>query len=132
MYAHKQSLEIEIFFWKTQKLKNIWYQRGRGDSRTLRLLGGSLNWYIFWEKNIATGACVISCFSCVRLFVTVGTVARQAALSTGFSMQEYWSGLPCPPSGDLPNPAVKPASLMSPVLAGGFFPTSTTWEAHSN
>ena len=53
----------------------------------------------------------------------------QAALSLGFSRQEHWSGLPCPPPGDLPNPEMEPASLMSPALAGGFFATSATWEA---
>ena len=54
-----------------------------------------------------------------------------------FSRQEYWSGLPCPLPGDLPNPGIKPESLMSPSLAGGFFlffvfffTTSVTWEAH--
>ena len=46
-------------------------------------------------------------------------VAHQASLSMGFSRQEYWSGLPFPFPGDLPNPGVKPASLVSPVLAGG-------------
>ena len=44
----------------------------------------------------------------------------------GFSRQEYWSGLPCPPPGDLLNPGIKPMSLMSPALADGFFTTSTT------
>ena len=53
----------------------------------------------------------------------------QAPLSMRFSRQEYWSGLPCPPPGDLPDPGIKPTSLMSPALAGGFFTTSTTWEA---
>ena len=53
----------------------------------------------------------------------------QAPPSMGFSKQEYWSGLPCPP-GDLPNPGVEPASLMSSALAGRFFTTGTTWEAH--
>ena len=48
----------------------------------------------------------------------------------GFSMQEYWSGLPCPPLGDLPNPGIEPGSLMSSVLAGVVFTTSATWEAH--
>ena len=50
----------------------------------------------------------------------------QAPLSKGFSRQEYWSGLPCPPPGDLPDPGIEPASLMSPALAGGFFTTSST------
>ena len=47
----------------------------------------------------------------------------------GFSRQEYWSGLPCPPPWDLPNPGMERVSLTSPALAGGFFTTSTTWEA---
>ena len=56
--------------------------------------------------------------------ITVWTVARRAPLSTGFSRQEYWSGLPCPPPGDLSDPG---RSLMSLALGGGFFTTSTTW-----
>ena len=46
---------------------------------------------------------VLSCFSCVRLFAILWTVACQVPLSMGFSRQEYWSELPCPPPGDLPN-----------------------------
>ena len=57
------------------------------------------------------------------------TVAHQAPRSMGFSRQEYWSGLPCPPSGNLPDPGIKLMSLMSPALADWFFTTSTTWEA---
>ena len=48
------------------------------------------------------------------------TVALQAPLSMGFPRQEYWSGLPFPSSGDLPNPGIEP---MSPALAGVFFTT---------
>ena len=62
-------------------------------------------------------ACMLSP---VQLFVTPWTVAHQAPLSMGFSRQEYWSGLPFPPPGDLPDPGIKPASLTSPALAGGF------------
>ena len=62
--------------------------------------------------------------SCVRLFVTPWTVVLRAPLSMGFSRQEYWRGMPCPPPGDLLNPGIGPASLMSPALAGGFFTTS--------
>ena len=58
--------------------------------------------------------------SCVRLFETPWTVAHQAPLSMEFSRQEYWSGLPFPPPGDLPNPEIE---LVSPALAGGFFTT---------
>ena len=93
-------------------------------------------------------------FSCVQLYATLCTVAIQAPLSMGFSRQEYRSGLPCPPAGDLPDPGTEPMShvscigrqgrallqgifltqglsprLMSPALAGRFFTTSTSWEA---
>ena len=72
--------------------------------------------------------CVCCCFSPIRLFVTPWTVVCQAPLSLEFSRKEYWSGLPCPSPGDLPNPGMEPTSLMSPALAGGFFTTSATWE----
>ena len=49
----------------------------------------------------------------------------------GTSRQEYWSGLPCPPPGDLPDPGIERVSLMSPALAGRFFTTSATWEAQA-
>ena len=61
--------------------------------------------------------------------VTPWTVAYQAPVSMGFSRQEYWSGLPLPPPGDLPDPGIELAFLMSPALAGGFVTTSATWEA---
>ena len=71
----------------------------------------------------------LSCFRCVQCLQPHGTVARQVPLSMGFSRQEYWSGLPFPSPGDLPDPGIKPVSLMSPALAGGFFITCATWEA---
>ena len=49
-----------------------------------------------------------------------------------FSGQEYWSGLPCPPPGDLHNPGIEPSSFLSPALAGGLFTTSAIWEAHTH
>ena len=67
----------------------------------------------------------------VQLCVILWTVARQAPLSIGFSRQEYWSGLPCPPPGDLPDPGIEPVSLTSPTLAGRFVTTNTTWEAQT-
>ena len=72
-------------------------------------------------------ACVLSRFSRVRLFVTPWSIARQALLSMGFFRQEYWSGLPCPPPGDLPDPGIEPSSLMPPALAEGFFTTGATY-----
>ena len=61
--------------------------------------------------------------SCPTL-VTSWAVAHQALLSMGLPRQEYWSGLPFPCPGDLPNPGIKPASL---ALAGGFFTTEPPW-----
>ena len=57
------------------------------------------------------------------------TVGCQAPLLMGFSRQKYWSQLPFPPSGDIPDLWIKPASLTFPALAGGFFTTGATWEA---
>ena len=54
----------------------------------------------------------------VQIFATPWTVAHQAPLFMGFSRQEYWSGLPFPSAGDLPNPGIEPES---PALADGFF-----------
>ena len=62
------------------------------------------------ECTVRECACLLSCFSRVQLCATPWTVARQASLSMGFSRQEYWSGLPCPPPGDLPTPGIKPRS----------------------
>ena len=73
--------------------------------------------------------CVVCVLSRVRLFVTPWTAAHQAPLSMGFSRQEDWSGLPCPPPRDLPDPGIEPVSLKCPALAGKLLTTSTTWEA---
>ena len=65
--------------------------------------------------------CVLSC---VQLFATPWTVACQASPSMELSRQEHWSGLPFPTPGDLFDPGIKPVSLVSPALAGGFFTTA--------
>ena len=82
-----------------------------------------------WIHIASVCACVLSCFTCVQLFATPWTIARQAPLSTGFSRQEHWSALPCPRPGDLPDPWIEPAPVKTPVLVGRFFTTSITWEA---
>ena len=64
--------------------------------------------------------------SSVWLFATPWTAAHQAPPSMAFPRQEYWSGLPFPPAGDLPNPGVEPTSLMSLALAGRFLTTVPT------
>ena len=75
--------------------------------------------------------CMLSCFSCVWLFATLWTIAHQAPLSMRFPRNEYFSGLPCPPPGDLSDPGIEPMSLKSPALAGGLVTTSVTLEAPS-
>ena len=70
--------------------------------------------------------CVCVCvhaqsLSRIRLFATPRTVARPALLSMEFSRQEYWSGLPFPSPGELPDAGIKPVSPVSPALASGFF-----------
>ena len=72
--------------------------------------------------------CVFSC-SVVSSSVTPWIVACWAPLPMEFFRQEYWSGLPFPTPGDLPNPGTEPKSLASPAWADRFFPTSTTWES---
>ena len=65
----------------------------------------------------------------VGLFVILWTVAQQPPLSMGFSRQDYWSGLPLPPPGGLPDPGIEPTCVTSPAPAGCFFTISATWEA---
>ena len=64
---------------------------------------------------------MLSHFSCVQLFVAPWAVAHLAPLSMRSSRQEYWSGLPFPPPGDLPYPGTEPTSPASHALAGRFF-----------
>ena len=85
--------------------------------------------FTMWELQVR---CWVHAFS-VPLFVsdsfeTPWTVAHQVPLSMGFSRLEYWSGWPCPPPGDLPDPGIERASLISHALAEEFFITCTTWE----
>ena len=68
----------------------------------------------------------------IWLIATSWPIDRWAPLSMGFPRQEYWSGLPFPVQGDLPNPGIAPMSLASPTLAGGFFTTSAIWGTSKN
>ena len=80
----------------------------------------SLGWEDPLEKEMAIHSwvlCVLSCFSRVRLFATPWTKACQAPLFMGFSRQQHWSVLPFLSPGDLPDPGIKPVSLVSPALA---------------
>ena len=68
--------------------------------------------------------CMLGYFSCVRVFATPWTVVSQARLPMGFSRQEYWSGLPCPPLGNLPDPGIKPITPASPAMQADSLPLS--------
>ena len=99
----------------------VGFLRGRG----MPITGSSRH----WPATLQIGLTHAESLSRVRLFVTPRTVAPQAPLSMGSSRQEYWSGWPFPPPGDLPHPGIKPASLKSPALTGRFSTNSATWEA---
>ena len=109
-------------------------RRARGGHRQhshppeARSVYGYLRHLCMWTSACV---CMLSCFSHFRLFAILWAVACQAPLSMGFSRQEYWSGLPCPPLGDLPGPGMEPVSLVSPALLLGFFTTSAAWEARA-
>ena len=74
---------------------------------------------------------MLSHFSHIWVFATPWPVAHQTPLSMEFSRQEYWSGLPCPPPGALPDPGMELVSPMSPALSGRIFTAHTTREAQS-
>ena len=70
--------------------------------------------YVFSHDSVHLCVCVcMLSHVCVQLFATIWAVAHQASLSLGFPRQEYWSGLPFPPPGDLPDPGMEPVSLVS-------------------
>ena len=77
--------------------------------KILSLMTGSFQRYIVCKHRVR--ACQVT--SVLADSATLWTIARQAPLSTRLFRQEYWSGLPCPSSGDLPNPGIKPASLVA-------------------
>ena len=102
---------------------------------------GNISFFL-WLSSTPFCVCVCTCiYVCVCVYVHAKSLqscptlcnpmdySPQAPLSMGFSRQEYWSGLPCPPPGDLPDPGIKPISLMFPALAGRFFTASAAWEA---
>ena len=87
------------------------------------------------ETNTTLGSnylCMLCRCSHVPLFATPWTIACQALLSMGFSRQKYWSGLPCPPLGNLPNPGINSCLLGLLHWQAGVFTTSATWEAQSS
>ena len=114
------SKDMNIRIQRVEKIKQEERDRLRVGANSLvfsKIIGSELS------------ACLLSCFSRVRLCATLWTATCQAPLSMGFSRQEYWSRLPCPPPGDKSDPGIELESLISPALADRFFTTSTTWKA---
>jgi len=83
-----------------------------------------LNPLLFSLQTLSSAVmlCRAYVLSCVWLFVTLWAIARQAPLSVGFSRQEYWSRLPFPSPGDLPDPGIEPPSSVSPALQANSIP----------
>ena len=96
--------------------------------------GGNEMIWAFWaedfkaEDEFCVRINVLTCFSCVWLCDTMDSSPPGSSVH-GILQAEYWSGLPCPLPGDLPNPGIEPTSLMSLALTCRFFITSATWEA---
>ena len=93
---------LNVLYWSVANLQSC-----------IRFWRHTTKWLRYNHMYLIIYTCILSCFSCVQLFSTLWTEACQAPLSMGFSRQESWSGLPCPPSGDLLDPGIKPTSLTS-------------------
>ena len=107
--THQTSFDVWVDkqYYSAKNGMSYWYKRVRSIPKAL-----------YWMKEASLGYMLYLCISChpmkllsrVWLFATPWTVAYQAPPSMGFSRQEYWSGLPFPSPGDLPNPGIKPGS----------------------
>ena len=126
--AWRQSINL-LFKRKNFKNPVQWVWIFKGQETTVRTQHGTMDWFRI-GKGVWQGCsynslfnlyaeCVLSSFSCVQLLVTPWTVAHQAPPSMGFSRQEYWSGVPCPSPGDLPDPGIEPGSPAAPARQAG-------------
>ena len=112
-HSERQRRVKEQFVPEAQKTCLLFFPKGKW-----QWVGGNIYIYIYTHTHTHTHIhmsvhmCVCRLLSCVQLFATPWTVTLQAHVSLGFPRQEYQSGLPCPPPGDLPNPGIEPESLM--------------------
>ena len=124
-YQNSHLVRVALLFLLATCSRGGWPQPqpNRGRALTgLSNLGGSIPFTTQLKLGCAQS------LSLVWLFATPWPVDHQAPLSMGFSWQEYWSGLPFPPPGDLSDPGIKPMSLVAPALAGRFFITDAAWD----
>ena len=122
----------------------LWWRRGQTDSTEEIAVQRAAWWTLMFRKSLALSSSPFLCIAYLP-FITMHAkllqacltpcnpmdrpwTTHQAPLSLGFPRQEYCSGLPCSPPGDLPESGIEPTSLLSPALAGGFFTTRATWE----
>ena len=117
----------------------LWWPKWEGNTLKEGIYVYTCGWFtLLYSKNEYKHckafmlACLLSCFSHVPLFATLWTVAHQAPLSMGFSRQEYWSGLPCPPPGDLLHPRIEPESHVAPALWADSLPLVPPGKPQSN
>ena len=125
-WRHEGHTQLELLWTKEESFSPYPYPLvplggEGGKQKDIYNPGNNVNGCIVWHSFV----CCAKSLQCVQLFATPWIVAHQAPLPMGFSRQEYLSGFPFPPPGDLPDPEIKPWSLLSPLLAGGFFTTST-------
>ena len=111
-----------VVFWQDW-FRSPWQGTSASDSKSALRAAGKV---VSPALDRVTGMWVLSHFSRVWRSAILWAVAHQAALTMGFSNQEYWSGSPCPPPWDLPDPGIEPISLTSPALAGRFFTLGAT------
>ena len=126
-YSFKYSSQLSLFLDLAERIPQNKYS----SQVTANQIWCPVTCRLFTKVNITVLGCVCcavrSCFSRVRLSLTLWTVVCQVPLTMGFFRQEYWGGLPCLPPGDFPDPKISPSSLMPTCIAGGFFTTSATW-----
>ena len=107
-------------------LGTVLYPSGPEEKRGTDTGDGGVTWWVGEVGRAQSQVLAQSLQLCPSLWTQLWTVAHQTLCPWGFSKQEYWVGLPCPPPGDLPDSRTEPNSLMSPALAGEFFTTRTT------
>ena len=120
----KDACSLEEMLWPTYHIKKQRHYFTRKDLSS-QSYGFSSSHVWMWKLDYKTAEKVkVKLFSHVQLFGTPWTIAYQASLSIGFSRQEYWSGLPFPSPGDLPNPGIEPGS---PALQADTLPSEPPW-----